>query len=138
MKKAFTHSVSFLMAVLVLFSTFSFTVDKHFCGSILVDTAVMSKAKSCGMEMHGMEDDKMISSEEDSCCSNHQIAIEGQEDLKLSISSFDFDQQLFITTFAYSYFSLFETLPKRNTIFDDYAPPLIVKDIPVLNETFLI
>ena len=138
MKKAFQNSVSFLMAVLVLFSTFSFTVDKHFCGSILVDTAVLSKAKSCGMEMHETSSSEKISSEESSCCSNHQIAVEGQEDLKLSISSFDFDQQTFLASFVYSYNALFKVETEERFIFDDYAPPLIVKDIPVLHETFLI
>lgn len=45
MKKAFQHSISVAMAFLVLFSTFSFTVDKHFCGSFLVDKAIFLKRK---------------------------------------------------------------------------------------------
>tara|TARA_R110002033_G_scaffold155892_1_gene192145 strand:+ start:131 stop:289 length:159 start_codon:yes stop_codon:yes gene_type:complete len=46
MNNNFYKIASFLMALLVLFSTFSFTVDKHFCGNTLVDTAVFGKGES--------------------------------------------------------------------------------------------
>ena len=36
-------SVSFLMAFVVLFSTISFTVDMHYCGNSLIDTAVFKQ-----------------------------------------------------------------------------------------------
>ena len=39
------------MAIVVLFSTMSFTVDMHYCGDNLVETAIFHKAKGCGMEM---------------------------------------------------------------------------------------
>jgi hypothetical protein len=118
------------MAFLVMFSTMSFTVDKHFCGSFLVDTAVFSKAKTCGMDMSATA--------EDHCCSNETITVEGQDELKLSFDSFDFNQQLFITTFTYTYFELFESLPKQIIPFKDYSPPLLVTDIQLVDQVFLI
>ncbi|APG61079.1 HYC_CC_PP family protein [Christiangramia salexigens] len=130
MKKAFQHIISICMAVMVLFSTFSFTVDKHFCGSYLVDSAVFSKAKTCGMQMSAAA--------EAHCCSNEKISVEGQDELKLSFDSFDFNQQLFITTFTYTYFELFETLPKQIIPFKDYSPPLLVADIQLEDQVFLI
>jgi hypothetical protein len=130
MKKAFQHSVSVAMAFLVLFSTFSFTVDKHFCGSFLVDKAIFSEAKTCGMEME--------TSAEDSCCTNEKLAIEGQDELKHQFDSLDLQQQVFLTGFAYSYIFVFEDYSKEITPFKDYSPPLLVSDIQLEDQVFLI
>jgi len=129
MKKALKHIVSLLMAFLVMFSTLSFTVDKHFCGGHLVDKAVFSKAETCGMQM---------SMAEDHCCTNEKISVEGQDELKISFDTLDFSQQLFLTTFKFVYFELFETLPKQSIPFKDYSPPLIVSDIQLNDQVFLI
>ncbi len=130
MKKAFQHILSLTMAFLVMLSTMSFTVDKHFCGSHLVDKAVFSKAKTCGMQMN--------STAESHCCTNEKVSVEGQDELKISFDSFDFQQQLFITTFTYAYFDLFESLPKQIIPFKDYSPPLLVTDIQLEDQVFLI
>lgn len=127
-----------VLALLVLASTFSFSVDKHFCGSFLVDMAVFSKAKTCGMEMHRQGDVEMASVEEDSCCTNEKIAVEGQDELKISFDSLDFQQQVFLATFTYSYLNLFEGSPRQIDPYRNYSPPLLVTDIQVLDQVFLI
>ncbi|WP_347709006.1 hypothetical protein [Gramella sp. MT6] len=124
------HIISLTMAFLVMLSTMSFTVDKHFCGSHLVDKAVFSKAKTCGMQMNAAA--------ESHCCTNEKVSVEGQDELKLSFDSFDFHQQLFITTFTYAYFDLFESLPKQIIPFKDYSPPILVTDIQLEDQVFLI
>ncbi len=49
--KQFVHKIfSMLLALLVLFSTVSFTIEKHFCGDVLVDVSVFAEAQKCGME----------------------------------------------------------------------------------------
>ena len=136
MKKGFQKSVSTVLALLVLVSTFSFTVDKHFCGSFLVDQAVFSKALSCGMDMHSHSETDLM--DQDNCCRNQNISVEGQDELKISFQTLDLDQQLFLTAFTYSYSNLFGGSPQQVTPYKNYTPPLIVKDIPVLNDTFLI
>lgn len=115
---------------MVMLSTMSFTVDKHFCGSHLVDKAVFSKAKTCGMQMSA--------DAEDHCCTNEKVFVEGQDELKISFDSFDFHQQLFITTYTYTYLNLFESLPKQIIPFRDYSPPLLVSDIHLEDQVFLI
>lgn len=124
------------MALLVLFSTMSFTVDKHFCGSILVDKAIFSEAKSCGMEEHMSSEEK--SDKEDECCNNEKIYIEGQEDLKITFDDLDLQQQAFLKTFTHTYIDLFTGLPEQVIPFKDYSPPLLVRDIQLLDQTFLI
>ncbi len=131
MKKAFIHKVSVLMSFLVLFSTFSFTVDKHYCGNYLVDSAVFSKATSCGMEHSG-------SMTAENGCKDQKVSVEGQKDLKISFQDLDLHQQVFLASFTYSYVEMFEELPLKQTPFSDYSPPLLVYDIHLLDETFLI
>ncbi|WP_029037798.1 HYC_CC_PP family protein [Salinimicrobium xinjiangense] len=132
MKEFFQKSASFAMALLVLFSTVSFTVDKHFCGEILVDQAVFSEAKTCGM--HG----DVPTSSEDECCDEEKILVEGQKELKVSFDDLDLEQQVFLAGFTYSYLELFIGEPQAETPFFHYKPPLLVYDIQLLDETFLI
>ncbi|APU67709.1 hypothetical protein GRFL_0985 [Christiangramia flava JLT2011] len=124
-----------IMALLVLFSTFSFTVDKHYCGSYLVDSAVFSKAVSCGMDMGSSMDDKMS---EDHCCSNKKVSVDGQDELKLSFDQLQLHQQMIFTAFTYVYFDLFEPKPEQVIPFKDYSPPLLVSDIHIVDQVFLI
>jgi len=118
----------------VLFSTMSFTVDKHFCGSILIDLAIFSEAKTCGMEMNTTSG----SEAEDSCCNNEKIGIEGQDQLKINFNDLDFQQHVFLSTFTYSYITLFEGSPQQVDSFKDYSPPILVTDIQILDQVFLI
>ena len=131
MKKVFQKSGSLLMALLVLFSTMSFTVDKHFCGSVLVDLAIFSEAEDCGMEHSG---DMM----DGHGCKDQTIHVEGQEDLKISFNDLDHPKQVFLASFTCSYVELFQELPKALIPFSDYSPPLLVYDIQLRDQTFLI
>lgn len=133
MKDIFRNIGASLLAFVVLLSTVSFTVDKHFCGKMLVDTAVFSEAHTCGMEM-----DNSPGMEEDTCCKDQKVLVEGQDELKRSFEDLDLQQQLFVTSFTYSYLNLFEILPGQAIPFEDYAPPLLVADIQLLDQVFLI
>ncbi|WP_324720926.1 HYC_CC_PP family protein [Salinimicrobium sp. HB62] len=132
MKTFFQKSGSLLMALLVLFSTMSFTVDKHFCGEILVDQAVFSEAKTCGMHSD------MPASAEDECCDEEKVSVEGQKELKISFDDLDLEKQVFLASFTWSYAELFEGEAQAETPFFHYKPPLLVYDIHLLDETFLI
>lgn len=121
------------MAFLLLASTTSWAVDKHICMGHLVDIALFKDAEGCGMnmgpEMEGMEE---------GCCSDELIVVCGQDDLKLSHSELTMDQQVFIAAFTLSYIGLFESYPERNILFKEYSPPLLIRDIQILDQTFLI
>lgn len=134
MKTTFNKTTAVILALLVQVSTFSFTVDKHFCGNILVDSAVFSSAKTCGMNMSLAMD----ASEEDSCCTNEKTEVEGQDELKISFNSLDLEQQLFLTSFTYSYLNIFEVESLQEVPFLHYSPPLLVTDIQILDQVFLI
>lgn len=127
------------MALVVVFSTMSFTINSHFCGDTLVSTSYFSEAKTCGMEKSQDTNTKKCSIAKKNCCKDVTQLIEGQDDLKKStFDSLSYDQQLFVATFYYSYINLFEGLHNKVIPFKDYAPPLVVKDIHVLDEVYLI
>ena len=138
MKQVFHKILSFLMALVVVFSTVSFTIDMHYCGDTLVDTAIFKKAKTCGMEMQKAVQTKTCSITKKNCCSDKQISIEGQNELQISFDSFSLNQQVLITSFVYSYINIFEGFEENSTSFSEYPPPLIVKSIYKLDEVYII
>ena len=137
--KAFFHkTVSLAFATLVLFTTMSFTVDMHYCGGALVDFSVFHNAKTCGMEKQPSENDCKNEVQSASCCSDKQIDIEGQDEIKASFDTLSFEQQTFVATFFYTYINLFDRFDTKIFPFRDYKPPLLIRDIQKLHETYLI
>lgn len=126
------------MAFVVLLSTMSFTVDRHYCGDILVDTAIFKQAKTCGMEKQESTPTSDCSITKSDCCSEEHITFEGQNELKISFDTMTFEQQLFISSFVYSYIDLFKELDKNVIADRDYIPPLIVRNIYQLDEVYII
>ena len=138
MKSIIRHILSFAMAFLVLFSTISFTVDMHFCGKHLVDFSLFNKAENCGMKamMTTSMDDQMNMDMD--CCSDVNIVQLGHDDLKTSFEKISFEHQLFVTTFIAAYIDLFQGLESNEIPHKEYPPPLLIKDVIILEQQFLI
>jgi hypothetical protein len=131
-KDALHKGFSFVLAVLVLFSTVSFTVEKHFCGDTLVDVAIFTDSDKCAMEAQEMLMKK-------TCCKDEIKIVQGQDELKFSsFEDLNFNQQQFITTLTYTYLNLFGSLDKQIIPHKDYSPPNLVTDIQVLDQVFII
>jgi hypothetical protein len=116
----------------------SFTVVSNYCADDLVDFSFFDNASWC----NDLQDDsfsKACEISEVPCCSSDQLVVEGKDDLQqASFESLTLNQQLFVATFTYSYLSLFEDLEQESTPFPNYTPPLLVRDILLLDQTFLI
>ena len=124
------------LALIVLCSTVSFTIEKHFCGDTLIDVSVFAEADKCKMEVSEMELDKIT---KESCCKDKIDVVKGQDELIVkTIDDLDVIQQLFVATFTYSYLNLFEGLPQLVIPHKNYSPPILVTDIQVLDQVFLI
>lgn len=137
--KSFFHKIaSFSMALIVLFSTFSFSVEQHYCGDVLVDYSFFGRAESCGMDVQKILNSEQSDLVKKDCCNDETLTINGQNDLKIAFENLNFEQQVFVATFLYSYLNLYEGLPEDIVPFSDYPPPLLVKDIQILDQTFLI
>ena len=137
MKQVFHKILSLLMAFVVLFSTLSFTVNMHYCGDTLMDTAIFHKAETCGMEMENPSS-KDCSITKKNCCSDEQLIVDGQDELQLSLEKISLEQQVFIASFVHTYINLFEGLDNNVSTYEEYEPPLVIRQIFKLDETYLI
>ncbi len=116
MKKVFHKISSVYLALIVLLSTVSFTIDSHYCGDTLVDSSLFGHVETCGMDKQLSRNDCQSEVQDDSCCSDKQLVVEGQDDLKMSFNTLNFD-----------------IVPFR-----DYTPPYLVRNVQKLHETYLI
>ncbi|WP_456377019.1 HYC_CC_PP family protein [Lutibacter sp.] len=141
MRSFFIKIAAILMTFVVLFSTMSFSISEHYCGEHLVDSALFSKAESCGMASDNYRKqtpNKDCSFQKDNCCDDIIKQIEGQNELKTNISNLTFEQQLFVASFVYSYINLFEGLETNVVPFKDYSHPLLVCNLQITYQVFII
>jgi hypothetical protein len=139
-KSFFAKILSFLLAVSILLTTSSFTVDMHFCSNKLIDMAIFGKAKVCKNEVQKIHSPKgqCTSLQEKECCSNQTFFKTGDHIIKKANTEFEADTIVFLNTFFYTYVNLFEGLEENIVPFYNYRPPLLYKDIQVFYETYLI
>ena len=83
MKVFLKNIASIFLAFLVLFSTMSFTFNEHYCGDILIDSTLFTKAETCGMEIQKPSPEENCSIEKKNCCKDVVKLIEGQNDFNL-------------------------------------------------------
>lgn len=130
--------MSLVLVFLMLGSTMSFSIDKHFCGDHLVDVAIFGEATPCAMELalqvkYGSEHTK-----KSDCCTDKKIVLEGQDELKIQFDSFDFEKGAELPVSISSYSFIFEKVEQHFVPFAGYPPPLITEDFHALYEHFLI
>ena len=127
------------MAFTVLFSTLSFTVEKHYCGNMLVDISFFTEAASCGMEVSEATS-KEFTITKKNCCKDLEISIQGQENIQnpTSVNLIPcFDTQYILPVGLYS-FTITEWEYRQQESFKEYSPPLLTRDIFLLEQHFLI
>jgi hypothetical protein len=123
------------MAILVMFSTVSVTVEKHYCKDHLVDVAIFGKAKKCGPEGEMPTKKTPVKS----CCDDVLEVYQGQDQLHKADYQFQIENLVFVPNspiFAAGiiYISGFSKihLPQH------YIPPNPEVNLLVLHQTFLI
>ncbi len=138
MKTIFSKILVSVLSVIVVFSTFSFTVDGHYCGNRLVKFAIFTQADSCNDNMEsGSEDAEDIQFSKEPCCKNITKIIEGKElDTNKVAQKIIKKQQLFLTTYLYTYLD-FDS-KSESFIYKDYSEPLLKVNRTILFENFRI
>lgn len=135
----FLHKIlAFILALVVLFSTLSFKVEKHVCMGEVTDVSYFSKADTCGMVKDDCDIDlKQNSFNKENCCDDINELIPGNHYEQQAIQNFEINQVQFIAIYTYTFFNIFE---ENITIIPFYnpLPPLIDKDIQIFYQTFLI
>ncbi len=143
--KILLHKIAtLLMTFVLLFSTMSFTVHKHFCKGELAAMRFYFHADTCQTSNVSNEFTKNCDADkvdQKSCCQDETASIDGNQqltnhhdgDCKCSL------QQLqFITSFVYTNLQLYDLLERNIVPYQHYSPPLLIQDIPVLDQSFLI
>lgn len=134
MKSIFIKITSVSIAFLVLLSTFSFTVEKHFCGEFLMDVSFTGNLEVCSSDIAPDASIKLKK-----CCKDEIDKIEGQDELQQKIvDKISFQKKQFLTAFFISYTYLFTETTSENIFYKDFSPPDISLDYQVLYQTFLI
>lgn len=124
------------MAFLVLASTISWTVDKHLCMGRVLDISLFTHAEGCGME----GEDSLMEREarQNGCCDDETFTLVGQDDLKRAWNDLDLEPQFFPWALPQAHTQGFVPMEGLPLAQEQYPPPLLVRDIHVLDQVFLI
>lgn len=133
--KALKSIFSVLLALIVLVSTTSFTIDKHLCMGRVQSVAILHDAAPCPMEMMAQAGMNTM----DGCCQDTQTVIEGNDLQVKTLKPVAIEyQSLWVATLEH----VIETFDLQSAqtypAFLSYKPPLIEREIPVLVQSFLI
>jgi hypothetical protein len=139
MKKWLRNIGTMSIALLVLFSSLSFGVSKHYCAGEVSNVSYFLSVDGCVMEKNISSCDTSESEgfNKKSCCETKYQFIDGNDFLQKDIVSFitlEFDNVLFL----YQEISSIdiELVSENKNIY--YSPPILLTDRTVLFETYLI
>jgi hypothetical protein len=135
--------LNIILALLIFVSSTGFTINSHFCKDQLKDIRVFFKADDCYKKYYAQKTKKAChvkkQSCENNCCKNTSEYY--KLDLDQQLNSFDFkafeSPQLIATLWVILNFKLTIT-DSKSTDYLNYKPPLIVSDLPVDLQTFLL
>ena len=134
MKKIF----SVILSLVILITSMGFTVSTHICGGKKVKTVLGIGAAdvSCGMEKNANNcaSKKQMNA---NCCQDEFQLIQNDEDYTQQVIDFELSPDFFFA-FVTSYVELFYAENLEYDFFTDHSPPPLIKDIPVLIQSFLI
>jgi len=137
--KLFHKLISVILSIIILISTSSFAVESHYCGDMLIDSSIFGKASNCMCEK--IESDNHSYKTEinmGDCCKEKIIVHDGNDEIQKTQFQLTSENNLFLQSYFYSYINLFEGLENRIVPFKAYSPPLLVTDLQVIYESFLI
>lgn len=128
-----------IIALTVLLSTMSFTVEKHVCMGEVTEVAFFDEVEGCGMEESLCEtpqnDVEQVSRSQ--CCDDIQQLIPGNDNEQQPLQGLEIAKLKYIVTYLYTFVKDLED-GKQELVIQDISPPLVDKDIQVLYQTFLI
>jgi hypothetical protein len=152
--RTYQRIIALTLAFLMLMTSVSFAVDRHYCNGELKSVSLFGKAKTCHekavtnkkptcphhqkmqQESKRSNGDEMAKND---CCENKTTIIQADDDQINSDLSLPTFQQL--QQFAIAYILAFHatiTTDKQSIQGVSYLSPMIPKDIYALSETFLL
>ncbi len=132
--------ISILLTLLLLISNTGITYAQHFCGGhqMMAKVTIGQERLSCGMALVKDLCDESHQSDTHSCCNNLYTQVAFDDTVEQPIVEFqltpvfDVDKNAIIS-------SVSEILTlQEEVVYTIYNPPPLIKDFPVLFDTFLI
>ena len=132
--------ISILLTLLLLISNTGITYAQHFCGGhqMMAKVTIGQERLSCGMALVKDLCDESHQSDTHSCCNNLYTQVAFDDTVEQPIVEFqltpvfDVDKNAIIN-------SVSEILTlQKEVVYTIYNPPPLIKDFPVLFDTFLI
>ena len=132
--------ISILLTLLLLISNTGITYAQHFCGGhqMMAKVTIGQERLSCGMAPVKDLCDESHQSDTHSCCDNRYTQVAFDDTVEQPIVEFqltpvfDVDNNAIIS-------SVSEILTlQEEVVYTIYNPPPLIKDFPVLFDTFLI
>jgi len=138
LKSILTKILAFFLTALLLFSSVSFTLEKHFCGGQIYSESLLGKAEKCGMEAECcMAENDITSFSKKSCCKDEIHLLNGSIFEKESPIKL-FNKQKDLSLFVLIYAAFFSQKENRSTHFKNYFPPPNTHNFNILYQIFRI
>jgi len=139
------------LALVMFVTSMGFAVDLHYCKGQLKSFSFLGKAetchemskttpaKSCPMHAKLVQDEDGCSMEMKDCCDNKVLYIQSDQDQKVPTYNFEIDRSLdqFVVSSVLLYFNEFLG-DVASPLVSQYKPPLLLRDVLVLIQSFLL
>jgi hypothetical protein len=144
--------IALVLAFLIFCTSTGFSIDMHFCQDQLKSISFIGKAKSCHdlsanatikkcpHHQKMMKQDEGCSTDGKNCCSNKTFYFQANKDQQFQSAVVIENKQLekfditSVPSFQFDKFGIVSD----SAPYSHYKPPLILKDIPVLIQSFLL
>ena len=132
--------ISILLTLLLLISNTGITYAQHFCGGhqMMAKVTIGQERLSCGMALVKDLCDESHQSDTHSCCNNLYTQVAFDDTVEQPVVEFQLTPPLKANTTTFSASACKVLIPKKEIVYTIYNPPPLIKDFPVLFDTFLI
>ena len=144
--------ITLTLAFLMLTTSVGFAVDMHYCQGQLKSVSFFGRAKTChetadaiptkkcSHHQKMMEQKEGCSMDKKDCCQNITLHFQSDQDRQVQTSDFMISKQLqqFVIVYAAGFFTNDFSIECDAASFNHYKPPLLLRNIPVLIQSFLL
>tara|TARA_R110002124_G_scaffold99337_1_gene245356 strand:+ start:93576 stop:93983 length:408 start_codon:yes stop_codon:yes gene_type:complete len=131
--------ISIFLSVLLLASSTGISYAQHFCGDYEMASMITLGPKQLSCDM-AVEDDACADEAAPShnCCDNEYTSVDVDDNFFKANFNVTFNSQFAAALVSVFVLQISEEHSTTQNSYAEYDPPPLVKDIPVLFETFLI
>ena len=139
MLRMFRPLLAVFMAMVVLVSTTSLTISKHYCGDRLIETSIVTDNAGCTLKTSTSKKNS-CRSQKSQCCSDESYVIEGIDLLQFEkyVTTFESDFHFDVNRLCYLDIDSQELSKSNYLSFFRYKQPPLIKEIYRLDESYLI